>query len=260
MKNIIKAQLYQLKKERILYVIFGVILVMQITMMVGELDFINSSDVSAGFYAAGAGSNVAIMSLMFAMMFTGVVCSTDFMDKTANYELLGGHLRRDMYFGRTVLSLVIGTAGTMVIGAAPVILCSVWYGWGDTVRFGDLFVRWILCVFPIIRVICEFIFFSYIIKNSYIIMLLAFLISMSGAAYMQLVKDGSLHFLGIGSLYCLFDCKPWATFTLVGERTITVYDTTIYAGDILAVIAFSVIFGSIFIWMGYCFFARDDLN
>lgn len=260
MKDIIKAQLYQLKKERIIYVIFVVTLFLQCTMMIGELDLMNASDASAGFYAAGAGSNMIIMSLMFAMMLTGIICSTDFMDKTANYELMCGHLRRNMYFGRVVPGLIIGTAGTMIISAAPIILCSILYGWGNTVSPGDLITRWVLSIFPIFRVICEFVFISYIVKNAYIVMVVSFIVSMVGASYLQLIENGSLHFLGLGSLYCLFDCKPWTTYTLVGEKSITVYDTTIYARDVMEVTAFSMIFGILFLWLGYWFFAHDDLN
>ncbi|MCM1156898.1 MAG: hypothetical protein NC300_01360 [Bacteroidales bacterium] len=259
MKNIIKAQIYQLKREKLCYVVFAVIAIMQIVSLIVELGFSDTA-VSAGAYLAVNGKDIVSTALMFAMVLTGQICGNDFMDKTGNYELMGGHLRKDIYFGRAVLSIVFGTAGTMLLGIAPVAVFSVINGWGDAVNMGDVAVCYLLSLFPILRVICEFVFISFVIKNAYIVMALGVIIGMGQTAWIELFGNGTLIFLGTGNLYKLFDFSSWSTFTLVGEKEIMIYDAALTAGEIIGTVASSVLIGGLFLLLGFLFFEKDDLN
>ncbi len=260
MKNIIKAQLYQLKKEKIIYIIFGVVLLLECTTMAGEMDLAGSTETGGGIYAAKMGVYIMSIALMFGTMLTGLVCSSDFMDKTVHYEIMGGHERKNSFFGRAAVSLAAGTAGTMIISAVPVILCTLLYGWGDSIDFLGIFVRWLLSVFPVFRLVCEIVFLSCLIRNAYAVMGIAFFVSLTGDSIVQLMGNGSIHFLALGSLHAVFDCSPWMTGTLSGEKTLMLYDTAIHAETVAAAVVFSVVFGIFFLYLGYRFFAKDDLN
>jgi len=259
MKQIMKAQLYQLKRNKLIYVIFFGLVFMQCTTLLGEIGF-SSKTVTAGTYVAEGGSYVMSVALIFALVLTGVICGEDFIDKTINYELMSGHLRRELYFGRALLSLLIGTAGTIILNIVPVIAACMMNGWGNEVSAWEVFLRYMLSVFPVLRMICEFVFISYIVKNSYIVMALGFVVSMAGDAWIGLFGEGNLLFLGTGNLHMLFDFTAWSTYTLVGEKEIIIYDAALSSGNVAGTIAASVLIGGLFFILGYLYFEKDDLN
>ncbi len=259
MGNVIKAQLYQLKKSSLLYVVFVCVGIMQITVMMGEIGF-DFSLCSAGKYVAEDGESIAFISLIFALVLTGYVCGADFNDKTANYELMSGHLRKEIYFGRAVISLFLGALGTLVLNALPVVVACVMGEFGDTLSVGDVFVRYILSVLPVLRLICEFVFLSYIVKNGYVVMALGVVLAMAGQAWVDMFPNGTAKYMAISNLAELLRFPAWETYTLVGEKSIVVYDGVLGAGDILGTIVSSVVIGGLFLLLGYLFFNRDDMN
>lgn len=259
MRQIMKAQLYQLKRNKLNYVIFVVLAFMQCTTLVGEIGF-SSKTVTAGIYVAENGGYVMAVALIFGLMLTGSICGEDFIDKTVNYELMSGHLRRELFFGRAVLSLLIGTAGTIILNIVPIAAACIMNGWGDEVSAWEVFLRYILSVLPVLRLICEFVFISYIIKNSYIVMALGFVVSMAGDAWIELLGAGNLIFLGTGNLHMLFDFTSWSTYTLAGEKEIMVYDAALPAGDVAGTVLASILIGGLFLILGYLYFEKDDLN
>lgn len=259
MRQIMKAQLYQLKRNKLNYVIFVVLAFMQCTTLMGEIGF-SSKTVTAGTYVAENGGYVMSVALIFGLMFTGIICGEDFIDKTVNYELMSGHLRRELFFGRAVLSLLIGTAGTIILNIVPIAAAWIMSGWGDEVSAPEVFLRYMLSVLPVLRLICEFVFISYIVKNSYIVMALGFVASMAGNAWIELLEAGNLIFLGTGNLHMLLDFTSWGTYTLAGEKEIMVYDAALPAGDVAGTVLASVLIGGLFLILGYLYFEKDDLN
>lgn len=259
MGQIMKAQLYQLKRNKLNYVVFVGLVFMQCTTLLGEIGF-SSTTVTAGSYVAANGGYIMSVALMFALMLTGSICGEDFIDKTVNYELMSGHLRRELYFGRAVLSLLIGTAGTIILNIVPVAVACIMNGWGDELSAWEVFLRYILSVLPVLRLVCEFVFISYIVKNSYAVMALGFVVSMAGSAWMELFKAGDFIFLGTGNLQMLFDFTSWSTYTLAGEKEIMVYDAVLSAGDVAGTVLASVLIGGLFLILGYLYFEEDDLN
>lgn len=266
MKPIIKAQLYQLRKDKLLYIVFALSIFLQCTTMIGEADFTNTVGATgtvllpAGDYVAGCGMAISSFALIFALFFTADVCGADFIDKTTNYELMSGHGRNAVYFGRAVLSIIGGTLGSMLICAFPVIIGMLVSGWGNSISLGDVLLRYLLSVFPIIRIICEFVFVTFLVKNAYIMMAAGIFISLYGVVIPEMFRQGTAEFLGLTSLAKLYDFSAWSTYTLVGVKNIVIYDAALKAGEVVPIILASVIFGALFLMMGYWFFKKDDLH
>lgn len=259
MKNIMKSQLYQLKKSSLVRIVFFCVLIMQMILVMGEMDFF-TSNITAGTYVALNGNVLIFVSLMFALVFTGETCGADFLDKTSNYELMGGHLRKEVYFGKAFLSLGIGTLGTLILNAVPIVFAVSVAGWGSEVEVFDIILRYFLSVFPILRLICEFIFISYVVKNSYVVMAAGVVISLAGSGWTEFFPNGCAKFSSLGTLCGLFDLPRWETYTLVGEKDIIVYDAALSAADVAGTVFWSVLFGVAFLLLGYWYFKKDDMN
>lgn len=264
LKQIIKAQLFQISRGRLQYVILFVTLFLQIIWMLGETDLgfgtASGSFIVMSDYIASGFLDPALLSLLFAFVFTAEVCGGDFMNKTANYEIMSGHGRKEVYYGRAVLSLTIGTIGALIITAFPMLVGCMIGEWGDLVSVGAVMLRYGLSIFPIMRMICEFIFLSYVIKNQYIIMALGGILVFGGSLLPEWFTDGTACFLGLNSLAKLYHFNSWSTYTLVGEKELMFYNSVLNLGEIVPIIAASVLFGGLFLLMGYEFFKKDDLN
>ena len=84
MGNLIKAQLYQLKKSKgIIILFFGLLFVLQCTAILGEWG--NDTSLTGSEYVAENGSYMAMIALLFSLLFLGYACGSDFIDKTNNY-------------------------------------------------------------------------------------------------------------------------------------------------------------------------------
>lgn len=260
MKNLIKAQLYQLRKNKLVIIVFFAVLLIQFTNIIGEISY-NGNEFGASTYIVDMGLEMIFMSLFFPIIFTGCVCGGDFPDKTTNYELMSGHTRKQVYFSRAVISLVGGVVGELIIIVAPIVTLSVVYGWGTEILVKEAVIRYLLMALPIVRMICEFIFLTYVVKNPYITMAGSYFVFTLGLSFVELFSDKASVFLGVTNIMKLGAYESWSTYTLDNTvDLIKVYDAALSAGDIVSTIFGSVIIGGLFLLMGYRYFREDDLN
>ncbi|MDE6025918.1 MAG: hypothetical protein K2G45_10745 [Lachnospiraceae bacterium] len=260
MKDLIKAQLYQLRKSRLIIIVFIAVLLLQFTNLIGEISY-SGNGLYASTYIAGMSQDMIFFSLFFPIVFTGLVCGGDFLDRTANYELMSGHTRRQIYFCRAIISLVGGAVGTLIIITAPVVVLSVVYGWGTDISVKEAVIRYALMILPILRIICECVFFTYVVKNPYLTMASSYIVYVLSLSYGELFSKNASVFLGITTIMKLTKYESWSTYTLDNTvDMIKVYEATLSAGDILSVIFASVMIGGLFLFTGYRYFHEDDLN
>lgn len=257
MKNIIKAQLYQLKKERLLTIVFwGLFAVLLMDAFFGSGEGVT---LSGSETAAKVLQFHSIISSLFVFMVTGICCCSDFLDKTANYEIMSGHTRKEVYLGRVIPCIIIGTTGWLILICSPYILCTAVAGWGTKLAFGDFLLRVVLMILPIIRIICEFIMLSFIIRNPYIIMGIGYGVFVLGGLSEAFSQTGS-YFLGITNLTLLSGFDTWLTFGMNNGAENYIYESALPVNDIVCTIIFSVIFSAASLFLGYHFFKTDDVN
>lgn len=259
MKNIIKSQLYQIKKSSFTYIVFLAVLVMQLANLMGEWDY-RGGEMYGSTYIAANGFYTTLVALIFAIVFTGQVCGADFIDRTANYELMSGHLRKQAYFSRAIISLAGGGIGAAIIIAAPVVISTAACGWGNDIRVCDAVFRYLLALLPILRIICEFIFLAYVVKNAYVIMACGFFTYILGIALPEYLGRSESVFLGITNLSRLCSFEAWTTYTVGEMKMYTVYEAGVSANDVASTLLASVIIGGLFLAIGYLYFKKDDLN
>lgn len=259
MNNIMKAQLYQVRKTKFTSLVFVVIALLNLLMYFGELDYQNY-EMTAGGYIAGMGTSMLFTAVIFAIIFTGYVCGGDFTDRTSNYELMSGYTRRQVYFAHAAVSIVVGTIGTAILLILPVIIGNASYGWGTEITVGEALLRYGLSILVVMRMICEFVFLTYVVKTPYITMAGGYAVFMLGQFFSMNMISSSSVFLGITCFNKLGSFESWFTYSLDTVDLIKVYDVTLSAGDIASIVISSIGIGGLFLWMGYKFFAKDDMN
>lgn len=263
LNNIIKAQMYQIRKTTFTPLVFIVMAFLNVSIYFGELDYQNY-ELSAGECVASMGTIMLCTAVIFAIIFTGYVCGGDFMDKTSNYELMSGHTRGQVYFAHAVVSIVVGTIGTAILLILPVVIGSAAYGWGTEIALSDVLLRYGLSMLVVMRMICEFVFLTYVVRNPYITMAGGYVVFMFGQLFAEFSKNmvnGSSVFLGITCFNKLGSFESWFTYTLDNTvDLIKVYDAALSAGDIVSIVVSSIGIGGLFLWLGYKFFAKDDMN
>lgn len=258
MKNLMKAQIYQLKKNKIMYLLFAALMVMGIANVSGEMSYMDWQ-ISGGEYIASGGYFVLSMhAMLLVTILTAEICGADFMDKTGNYELMTGYRRRDIFFSRVSLSILLCIPIALFMIGAVVAVSVLLGGWGTELVAGDVFLRILLLIFPMFRLICEFVFISYVLKNQYIVMGFGVFLWMAGAAISFPAE--ALAWSSIGAMQKLLSFSKVSKFYLGSDVEINIYESAISAGDALQVVVISVLAGVFFLWLGYQFFKKDDMN
>lgn len=260
MKDIIKAQLYQLRRDKLLKILFFVVLFLQITNVFGAMDYDIGEVFSGGYYLINQGFYLALLAALFGMLMTSQVCGGDFIDKTTNYELMAGHKRSEVYFGRTIISIVGGLMGTVIMFSLPMILVCVAYGFGTEILPEQAILRLILVIFPAFRMICEIIFLVYVIKNPYVAMVVSVLIFIFGQNISMFLEKTDSVFLGMTNIIGLFTFDAYRTYSAVTLEQFYIYNGSLNSAYIVETIMGSLIIGGVFLFLGYVFFKKDDVG
>ncbi|MGN0605149.1 MAG: hypothetical protein ACI4JM_01375 [Oscillospiraceae bacterium] len=261
MWHIAKAQFYQLGKESIIKIIFLLILAVQTISVVSYVisGIADETAVSAGQLTAELFPAMATFPFIFIFIAVGDICCSDYGDKTANYEIMSGHTRYDSYFGRVIPCITVGTSGYILLTLFPILTVSAFIGWGEKVSAADIFLRWFMTIFPIIRLICEFVFLSFLFRKSYIIYIGGYIIYQAEMLLIQMMGTNS-YLLGFSNIKRLSEIEIWTSFGLSDKLEYYIYDASVTAADCISTITVSLIFSAASLYLGYVFFRNDDLN
>lgn len=251
MKNIIITQLYKLRHEKLLIIAFFVILLLSSAL--NYLMFKLGADCSFGEYCAQNLMVFALMPLLFLFVFTAQISGADFIDKTFNYEIMSGYTRAQVFFGRAAITIALSAVLTLALIIAPLTAGSAFFGWGESINSSHIAARLLLMTLPIIRIICECIMISYIVKNPYIVAGISYLALIIVTSYLP--SDNP--FLGLSSIKLLCGINVWISYGLDGNIN-RIYETALSAETVALNAALSLMFIIGSLGIGYCFFKNDD--
>ncbi len=258
MKGIIKAQFFQIIRDKVIRGMFVVTLLMQVLVVMLPIWLDTEAATTAGEFFATQGGATISFSMFFLIVVTGQICGVDFLDKTHNYELMIGHRRHEVYLGRVIPALLVGGVGTLLLTMLPILIYASLYGWGTKVVFGQVLLRWILMLFPFLRMVCEFAFLTFLIKNPYVVMGLGYVAFMVFTALSGMIEVCSV-FLGITNLSLLLVVSKWTTYGL-GDDLNYIFDASLSGKIVWGTVVASVVFGLAALYLGYVFFRNDDMN
>lgn len=257
MLDIIRSVFYSSPKKNIIKITYFMsLLIMFIELPVYYVTGTDNSPASAGEFAAQYYTMLGTFAQMFVIINTVMVCCADFADKTANYEIMTGHTRFEIYAARIIVAVIQGVGGFLFMLILPTIAAQIAWGWGESVPFGAMVFRLILMMFPLARIIIEISFVSFIMRNPLGAGIAGFMLSsITGMA----AKAGVI--FGFTNLSDLMTVDQWMTYGLAGLESVWVtYDMTLPGGYASATILVSLAASAVFFVLGYVFFKHDDIN
>lgn len=257
MRKIIRSQLYQLRFNRITIILFLALIAFGIAQAFIEMNIyqVRGEILTGGDYVALGIEMQVIVALFFVVVCTAQTCFGDFVDKTTNYELMSGHMRWQVFWGRVITTLVVTVLGTIVVILTPAVVVTAINGWGTKLDIGGILIRLMLMILPIIRYSCELVLMGFIVKNPYVVMAGGYLYFAMG---MQFHGSDSL-FLASTNLTALGRVEVWNTFGLDSELNY-IYDTGLDYTVVIGTIVVSLAVGLGSLLLGYIFFKKDDQN
>ena len=259
MKALMKSQIYQIFHSKIIWITFGIILFIQWSQMNGEIDY--SGSYTVGKYIVDYGFDIFIWSMIFCIVVTAFIVGGDFADKTSNYEILSGHTRKEIFFSRAILSLIVSVVGFALIVLIVFCFASVSMEFGNELKAQELLIRFLLSLLVALRVSAEFICITYLVQNQYLSIIIGVLSSLALSSFMGMLGNPSSVFLGITSFNRLSQFESWETYTMGNtEKMIYIYGQTIQISDILEISLASIMIAILALVLGYSFFKRDDIR
>ncbi len=259
MRNIIKAQLYQLRFNKLTWFVFIGVILIGIARALFEIQFsaLWEETLRGCDYAAQNISIDVMCGQFFLVVCAAQMCGADFNDKTTNYELMAGHMRWQVYFGRVIPCIVMSVVGYLVVICVPTLLVTAVCGWGTQMSAADMVFRLFMISFPVMRYACELSLVCFISKNQFVVMGAGYLMFMMGIIP-QLTESSSV-FLAITNLNKLCSIEAWTSFGLSGD-IYYVYEAELSTPTIVGTIAVSTLVSACCVLLGYVFFKNDDHN
>lgn len=259
MWNVMKAQRYQIKGDNV--IIYGILATFLIPVLPIFFDG-TIGDMTGGMFAVSVLGTIPIALLIASLVLVSRICGWDMDDKTINYELLSGHSRGQIYFGRVIMSLVYTVVAGLVIMVLPTAVITMIKGWGKNVVFQKVLVRAFLMLCPYIRWICELALVAFIVKNSNITLVLGWLMYALVLIAQMIVfeaADITLKFQFASTNMMSLSEITNTRLELVNGELIPVFDAALNASEITNSIVVSFVVAVLCVMAGYAVFKKRDM-
>lgn len=257
MRDIMKAQLYQYKKERLPLIVFIAMIAMILITAMNEAEGNPFSDA-----ACTMAMIIAQLSMMCLATVVAIFCGMDFVDQTSNYEIMSGHTRKDAFLGRAIPAVLLGALSSVCVILLVIVIGTLLLGWGDAVSLKAYLLHVLLLVFPYFRIACEFVCIVFIVRNPYLVLAIGCFYSVGMGELLVGISNSPFSFaLGLTNLNRLTNYVAFSTYSPADPSDmITVYDASLSMVDVLGTIGSSLGVGILFLVLGYHFFQTDDIR
>lgn len=261
MRNIIRAMNYQIRTDNFtLYAVLVGIGAFVLGLMDAPRGLIQ---ITGGEYAASSAMGTMVMILpLCVMVLCTRICGWDQADKTINYEIMTGHSRNQVYFGRVIPSLIISVLLFYIILLLPLVFFTVKNGWGVNISFGGMALRLALMIFPLFRYCCFMILLTFLLRNCYTALIAGYFLteipSMFSILMDELLNVSVTWQLSVTNITSLVSFNSRMGFA--DGKDITVYDAGLSAEFVVLTIAVSLAVGFAALFLGNLYFRKHDLK
>ncbi|MBQ7981818.1 MAG: ABC transporter permease subunit [Oscillospiraceae bacterium] len=258
MRNIIKALHYQTRTDNVTY--YSILLM----LFFAAMTFIDSNitKTTGSEYIAHSGESLSLMPTFALLMLSIRICGWDYSDKTMNYEIMSGHHRKEVYFGRVIVSLAWCVTLCFVFMVLPTLIFTLVNGWGVTMDLGGMAIRYLLVLLPMIRIVCQCIMLTFLVKSAYVAWAAGFVITMVVSMFTMiaevLTEIKLTWHTATTNLMKLFTFNQKMGY--VNGEDVTICETALDPSFVIGTIAVSLTVSVICIVLGYLFFKKSDVN
>ncbi len=230
----------------------------------GTITFVNmdtfGEDMQGGLITADLGSFYGIMGMVFMLGTIAFVMVTDFTDKTLNYEILSGHSRKEVLFGRFIVAASAGSIGAIIVMIFfPCALTAV-FGWGSVPKPGGVFWRYALVFVMLLRIACELALISVIVKNPYLVIFAGYMVGCM-EFMLLLLKPVLLNMEWLFQILSVCRCSELLSFDVYRNELGQITGmASLEMQEVLTTIAGAVVIGTAAVVAAYAYFKRDDLH
>lgn len=275
MLDIMKCQFRTIRSKGIIHIInimllLTSILILFVSAMAMSADEAGTEKpiLTATEYIPKALQLIMGLSMFGGTCLTALAVSDDFGDKTIYHELAAGRKRSISFFGRAIPALIASPIVCTALYMIPFILYGIVYGWGNALPTGNLILRAVLALFPLVRMSAFCVMTSFICKQSLSGSLLfsmyapmfgmSMLLGSSILPFMNVATKlpwltSASNFVNLGKFEC------WTTYDL-GLNQFFTYNTELSASGIALTIVCSVVMTAVYLLIGYHSFHVDDMN
>lgn len=137
MINLIYAEIYKLKRQKLMAVLLAVVIAISAFSAFSEINLISPSGIALYGKESFANAFQDIFMLFITAVFAGFYIGSDFTNRTIQEELSRGHKRFDVIASKAVV-FSIGAAFIMLL--YPFTVCmihTVKFGWGEPFRMSS---------------------------------------------------------------------------------------------------------------------------
>lgn len=259
MWNIMKAQNYQIKRDNLVIIGFLVCLVLPVLGI--YLADIGVDNMDGSLFTVAMFGIFPFVFLLLSLILVTRICGWDMNDKTINYELLAGHSRTEVYFGRAMSSLLWTMVGCVLVSLIPILLFTAVKGWGHSLDIGDAVIRYGVMLLALFRWSCELTLLTFLLRNNYAAAVLGFVIFDFGTIFALIMEEMGQKVdwqLASANMMNLSDVSNYRNI-MIGDMQVTVYEAMLGTSEIIYSVVASVVVGVICIAAGYIVFRRHDM-
>ena len=263
MNNIIKSMIYELRKSRFVLVLFLVIAAANVLVTVLNISANTFNEATTSAMLSEAKNTTFLFAEFFVIAAVGIIIGSDFKDKVANYELMSGHSRIQVYLARSVFAVILSALLGTVLAFVFLVTGNIFFGFGGRLVLSDVILRTFLYLFPFLRVAAFTVILTFTIKNQYVVMGIGYGIETLNSVFSGVVSDHDNLLTANFNLNLLADYDGWSVYNLSSTDGIVnyaCYDSSLSSGAIVGTILVSVIVMVVYLIIGYGLFRRDDLN
>ena len=255
-----KAQRYQIKGDNV--IIYGILAALLIPVLPIFFDGTDMGDMTGGLFAVSAFGTLPIALLIISLVLISRICGWDMNDKTINYEVLSGHSRGQIYFGRVLMSIVYTLVAGIIVMVLPIAVITMIKGWGENVAVYDMLIRALVMLCPYIRWMCELVLVVFLVKNSdialvmgwvmYAVVLIVQMIVYEAADITLIFPFASINMMSLSEI-------TNTKLELVNGELIPVFDAALNASEITNSIVVSIVVAVVCVMAGYVVFKKRDM-
>ena len=263
MYNVIKAQIYQLKRSKSTYLIIFIALIFLVMGIVLELGS-QGDDASASSMLMAMAESYVLFIPMITMAYTASICGGDLNDKTINYELLTGTDRRCVFFGRVLVSLTVNIIVTAFLLVVPVLIFTAFLGWGHTMSPEDAIMRCAATLFPLIRLTAFYAMLSFLIKSSVGVYAIGYILTFIEMVLMVFIEElfstkALMYIMSVDLLDRILIPQNFR-YGFFEEQDVMVVKDVMETSAVLHAAAAGIIGTAVFLFIGYKLFSKSDMD